>query len=141
MWSTSLPCTPDSVNLPTFLSTSINKPAMDSTTAPVVLLHNSFFFFSFFFSGFSTGLVQLYIAGLPLRSCRTIGAPSVQGSTQCAFFSFLVAAGFEPSYFSLGIGHLNHYPILTPIVKVVSTLLWSISKSRRTKQYQNENQC
>ena len=29
-------------------------------------------------------------------------------------FSFLVAAGFEPMYFSLGSGHLNHYPILTP---------------------------
>ena len=46
--------------------------------------------------GFSTGLVRLYIAGLPLRSCRTIGAPSVQGSTQCALFSFMVAAGLEP---------------------------------------------
>ena len=44
------------------------------------------FFFFFFF--FSTGLVRLYIAGLPLRSCRTIGAPSVQGSVQCAFFPF-----------------------------------------------------
>ena len=49
----------------------------------------------FFFSFFSTGLVWLYIAGLPLRSCRTIGAPSVQGSAQCPFFSFLAAAGFE----------------------------------------------
>ena len=47
----------------------------------------SFFFFFFFFS-FSTGLVRLYIAGLPLRSCCTIGAPSVQGSAQCAFFRF-----------------------------------------------------
>ena len=28
-----------------------------------------FVFFCFFFSGFSTGLVRLYIAGLPLRSC------------------------------------------------------------------------
>ena len=65
-------------------------------------------FFLFFFS--STGLVRLYIAGLPLRSCRTIGAPSVQGSAQYAFFSFLVAAGFEPTYFSLGCGHFNHYP-------------------------------
>ena len=35
---------------------------------------------------FPTGLVQLYIAGLPLRSCWTIVAPSVQGSTQCLFF-------------------------------------------------------
>ena len=69
---------------------------------------------SSFFFVFSTGLVRLHIAGLPLRSCHTIGAPSVQGSAQCAFFSFLVAAGFEPTYFSLGSGHLNHYPILTP---------------------------
>ena len=29
-------------------------------------------------------------------------------------FSFLVAAGFEPMYFSLGSEHLIHYPILTP---------------------------
>ena len=49
-------------------------------------------FFLFFFS---TGLVRLYIAGLPLRSCRTIGAPSVQGSLQCAFFLLLVP-GLEP---------------------------------------------
>ena len=74
------------------------------------------FFFVFLFFCFSTGLVRLYIAGLPLRSCRTIGAPSVQGSTQCAFFSFLVAAGFEPMYFSLGSEHLIHYPILTPLL-------------------------
>ena len=50
-------------------------------------------FFSFFFLGFSTGLVRLYIAGLPLRSCRTIGAPSVQGSSQCSFFSFFSLLG------------------------------------------------
>ena len=42
------------------------------------------FFVGFFC--FSTGLVQLYIDGLPLRSCQTIGAPSVQGSAQCPFF-------------------------------------------------------
>ena len=29
-------------------------------------------------------------------------------------FSFLVAAGFEPMYFSLGSEHLIHYPIVTP---------------------------
>ena len=51
----------------------------------VLSLTNNFFFFPFF----STGLVQLYIAGLPLRSCRTIRTPSVQGSSQCPFFSFL----------------------------------------------------
>ena len=42
----------------------------------------------FFFFPPPTGLVRLYIAGLPLRSCRTIGAPSVQGSAHCAFFRF-----------------------------------------------------
>ena len=42
----------------------------------------------FFFLFFSTCLVRLYIAGLPLRSCQTIGAPSVQGSAQCRFFCF-----------------------------------------------------
>ena len=48
------------------------------------------FFPRFFhcFSVFSTGLVRLYIARLPLRSCQTIGAPSVQGSAQCPFFRF-----------------------------------------------------
>ena len=40
--------------------------------------HKFFCFFPKFC--YSTGLVQLYIAGLPLRSCRTIGAPSVQGA-------------------------------------------------------------
>ena len=43
---------------------------------------------SFFSVFFSTGLVRLYIAGLPLRSCQTVGAPSVQGSAQCPFFHF-----------------------------------------------------
>ena len=47
--------------------------------------------------GVSTGLVRLYITGLPLRSCQIIGAPSVQGSAQCLFFSFLAAAGFVPT--------------------------------------------
>ena len=65
----------------------------------------------FFFPVFSTGLVWLYIAGLPLRSCHTIGALSVQGSAQCVFFPFLVAAGFEPTSLSLGGGCLNCYPI------------------------------
>ena len=37
---------------------------------------------------FSTGLVRLYITGLPLRSYQTIGTPSVQGSVQCSFFRF-----------------------------------------------------
>ena len=52
------------------------------------------FFFFFFF--FPTGLVRLYIAGLPLRSCRTIGAPSVQGSAQCAFFRFWLQQDSNP---------------------------------------------
>ena len=50
-----------------------------------ICTYHEYFVFVFVFS---TGLVRLYIAGLPLRSCRTIGAPSVQGSTHCAFFRF-----------------------------------------------------
>ena len=46
-------------------------------------LYLYFFFFIFFLS---TGLVRLYIAGLPLRSCQTIGAPPVQGSPNVRFF-------------------------------------------------------
>ena len=53
----------------------------------------SFFLFSLFFS---RGLVRLYIAGLPLRSCRIIGAPSVQGSAQCAFFRFWLQQDSNP---------------------------------------------
>ena len=48
--------------------------------------HDFFCFFCFFL--FSTGLVQPYIAGLPLRSCQTIGAPFVQGSAQSLCFRF-----------------------------------------------------
>ena len=54
------------------------------------------YFILFYFFGFSTGLVRLYIAGLPLRSCRTIGAPSVQGSAQCAFFRFWLQQDSNP---------------------------------------------
>ena len=60
----------------------VTRPGSMSPTSVKV----SFFCFVLFFC-FSTGLVRLYIAGLPLRSCRTIGAPSVQGSAQCPFFS------------------------------------------------------
>ena len=43
---------------------------------------------SLIFIFFPTGLVRLYIAGLPLRSCQTFGAPSVQGSAQSLYFRF-----------------------------------------------------
>ena len=56
-------------------------PSVDSLS---FCYHVKFFFFFFF----STGLVRLYIAGLPLRSCQTIGAPSVQGSAQSLYFRF-----------------------------------------------------
>ena len=62
------------------------------------MLTSALFRFSLFFFPFSfcsTGLVRLDIASLPLRSCQTIGAPSVQGSAQCLFYSFMAAAGFE----------------------------------------------
>ena len=42
---------------------------------------------------FSTGLVQLYSAGLPLRSCRTIGALSVQGALP--FVQFFVGLQWD----------------------------------------------
>ena len=45
-------------------------------------------YFVFLFFVFSTGLVRLHITSLPLRSCQTIGAPSVQGSAQCPIFRF-----------------------------------------------------
>ena len=69
----------------------------------------SFSFFSFFFPVFSLGLVQLYIAGLPLRSCWTTGAPSVQGAFPNVQFSFLAAAGFEPISLSLQCGRVTVY--------------------------------
>ena len=57
---------------------------------------NFFFLFLVFLFVFSTGLVWLYIAGLPLRYCHTIGAPSVQGSAQCAFFRFWLQQDSNP---------------------------------------------
>ena len=70
-------------------SFTTRQPVAPHVVSPVVL----FFFFFFFFS---TGLVRLYIAGLPLRSCCTIGAPSVQGSAQCAFFRFWLQQDSNP---------------------------------------------
>ena len=97
------------------LFSSEGVPISNNTTCGVIgksyIKKNFLIFFFFFFFFFSTGLV---LVRLPLRSCRTIGAPSVQGSAQCAFFSFLVAAGFEPMYFSLGGGHI--FEFLPPAV-------------------------
>ena len=76
---------------------------------------------------FSTGLVRLYIAGLPLRSCRTIRAPSVQGSAQCAFFFVSGSSRIRTHvYFSLRSGHINHYPILTPQCNVTHQVVDTI---------------
>ena len=52
-------------------------------------------------SVFSTGLVRLDIAGLPLQ---TIGPLFCGGGPPMSVFSFLVAAGFEPTSLSLGGG-------------------------------------
>ena len=52
---------------------------------------------------FSTGLVQLYIAGLPLRSCWTI---LCRGPSPYPF-SILVAAGFEPTSLPLQCGRFT----------------------------------
>ena len=73
--------------------TAGHEPASEKPTVILKIIDKIFFVFLFFC--FSTGLVRLYIAGLPLRSCRTIGAPSVQGSAQCVFFLLLVP-GLEP---------------------------------------------
>ena len=57
---------------------------------------------SFFF--LYPGLVQLWWAGLPLRSWWTIGAPSVQGAIPMSIFRFsyqVTVVGFEPPTFWL----------------------------------------
>ena len=68
-------------------------------------------FLCVFFFFFSTGLVRLYIAGLPLRSCRTIGAPSVQGSARCAFFCFWLQqdSNPRPGAFLADVLRLRHF--------------------------------
>ena len=48
---------------------------------PKGISKSRFSFFVFFYRFNSS----FNITGLPLRSCRTIGAPSMQGSTQCPF--------------------------------------------------------
>ena len=66
---------------------------MTSTRTIVFFTPESYFFV---FYVFSTGLVRLYIAGLSLRSCQTIGAPSVQGSAQCLYFRFWLQQDSNP---------------------------------------------
>ena len=58
----------------------------------------SVYFLKFFlvFSVFSTGLVQLYIAGLPFRSCWTTGAPSVEGAIPMSNFHFWQQQNLNP---------------------------------------------
>ena len=65
----------------------------------------------FLFFVFSTGLVLLYIAGLPLRSCQTIGAPSVQGSAQCPFFRFWLQqdSNSRPGAYHADVLPLRHF--------------------------------
>ena len=67
----------------------------------------------FLFPFFSTGLVRLYIAGLPLRSCWTIGLPSVGGSPNVRF-SFLVTSGFEPTSWVLPCRRATTAPLWPP---------------------------
>ena len=50
-----------------------------------------------FFVGLYTSSVQLYIAGLPLRSCCTIGAPPVQGAFPMSF-SLVPVPQLEPGW-------------------------------------------
>ena len=77
---------------------------------PWLYVASHIFFFFFFF--FPTGLVHLYIAGLPLRSCRTSGAPSVQGSAQCEFFSVSGSSRIRTHVLVIRRRSLNRYPIL-----------------------------
>ena len=73
----------------------------------------SSFFFIFFFQLFYRSSSALH------RRSSTEILPDYWG-TFCAgvcpksVFSFLVAAGFEPTSWSLPSGRLNHYPILNP---------------------------
>ena len=51
---------------------------------------------------------RLYIASLPLRSCQTIGAPSVQGSAQCLFFRFWQQQDSNPGDYHADVLLLRH---------------------------------
>ena len=84
---------------------------------------------------FPTGLVRLYIAGLPRRSCQTIGAPSVQGSAQCPFFRFWLQQDSNPhpgAYHAdvLPLHHFDpliaHHPFYSIALLCMDTLLLSI---------------
>ena len=95
-------------------------------------------FFSFLVVFFSTGLVQL----LQRRSSTEI-LPDYWG-TFCAgvcprsVFSFLVAAGFEPTSLSLRSGRFNRYPILTPhlSLKENKIILFNIlAKMKKSSPY------
>ena len=67
----------------------------------------AFFFFVCVCVFFPSGLVQLYSASLKIRSYWTTGAPSVQGAFPNVQFSFLAAAGFEPTSLSLQCGRVT----------------------------------
>ena len=75
----------------------------------------SIFFSRFFvfFVSFPTGLVRLYIAGLPLRSCWTSGPPSEgggEGSSQCPFF-ISGSSGIRTHFLLITVQTLYRYPI------------------------------
>ena len=91
---------------------------MSHCTIPVLRYSFNFFLNPFF----SIGLVWLYIASLPLRSCPNHWATFCRGGFPMSFFSFLVAAGFERMTLSLGDGHLNCYPILTTCISFLYML-------------------
>ena len=69
---------------------------------------------------FYPGLVQLWSAGLPLRSWWTIGAPSVQGDLPVPIFRFstcMAAVGFEPPTSWLPNGRFTARPRCPPTLK------------------------
>ena len=90
------------------------------------------------FSVFSTGLVRLYIALLPLRSCETIGAPSVQGSAQCLFFRFWQQQDSKPRP---GDDHANVLPLLHFDPQNIEWVEWSTSCNGTTVHPPLLNNC
>ena len=80
------------------------------------------FFFMFFFYRSSSALHCRSSTEILPHNWGTFCA----GVCPMCVFSFLVAAGFEPTYFSLGSRHFNHYHypklIINPSIRVGITL-------------------
>ena len=113
-------CSTYGFDLPsTFYSTHVQF--MCTILTDLSTLRNRFFFF---FSFFSTGLVRLYIAGFPLRFCRTIGAPSVPN------VRYFVHGSSGTHVLTLTRRTFYRYAMLTPpqILRMIYKLIHSIVK-------------